>query len=362
MHRVILNYLINNYLKSLFKVFLFFYSFGIILNLFEEIEFFKNVDASIFMPLLLTILFIPGMIINLLPFIIFVTSMKFLVDIRNNKDLLTMKIFGYSNFKIFLILSLVSFLLGWFILFFVNPLTSTMSKYYEQTKSKYSRDINHLATFNKNGIWIRENLQQGSRIITASRFENQNLYDVQIFNFDENFKLNEKIFSKTADINKNDWVLEEVEVLKIGDNVNKEIKHDVLSIKSIYTHDKIINLFKNFETLSFLDLLINFENLVNQGYNKIFLSQSLQSMLSMPFFLFIMTALACILVMNTLKKSNNVKFIFVGIILCVIVYYLKDLSVALGQTNRIPLTLATWIPVIVIGMFSLIGVLQINEK
>ena len=191
MHRVILNYLINNYLKSLFKVFLFFYSFGIILNLFEEIEFFKNVDASIFMPLLLTILFIPGMIINLLPFIIFVTSMKFLVDIRNNKDLLTMKIFGYSNFKIFLILSLVSFLLGWFILFFVNPLTSTMSKYYEQTKSKYSRDINHLATFNKNGIWIRENLQQGSRIITASRFENQNLYDVQIFNFDENFNLND---------------------------------------------------------------------------------------------------------------------------------------------------------------------------
>ena len=48
MHRVILNYLINNYLKSFFKVFLFFYSFGIILNLFEEIEFFKNVDASIY--------------------------------------------------------------------------------------------------------------------------------------------------------------------------------------------------------------------------------------------------------------------------------------------------------------------------
>ena len=63
-----------------------------------------------------------------------------------------------------------------------------------------------------------------------------------------------------------------------------------------------------------------------------------------------------------LKKSNNMKFIFAGIILCVIIFYLKDLSVALGQTNRIPLTLATWIPVIVIGMFSSIGILQINEK
>jgi lipopolysaccharide export system permease protein len=362
MHRVILKYLINNYLKSFFKVFLFFYSFGIILNLFEEIEFFKNIDASIFMPLLLTILFIPGMIINLMPFIIFVTGMKFLFEIRNNKDLLTMKIFGYSNFKIFLILSIVSFLLGWFILFFINPLTSTMSKYYEQTKSKYSRDINHLATFNKNGLWIRENLESGSRIITASKFDNQKLYDVKIFNFDKNFKLNEKIYSKSANISKNDWALEDVTILEIGDNVNKNAEHEFFSINSIYTHDKVISLFKNFETLSFLDLLINFEILVDQGYNKIFLNQSLQSMLSMPFFLFIMTALASILVMNTLKKSNNVKFIFVGIIFCVIVYYLRDLSIALGQTNRISLTLATWIPIIIIGIFSLIGVLQINEK
>ena len=85
-------------------------------------------------------------------------------------------------------------------------------------------------------------------------------------------------------------------------------------------------------------------------------------MLSMPFFLFIMTALASILIMSTLKRSNNFRFIIVGLIVCVIIYYLKDLSIALGQTNRISLTLAAWIPIIVIGMFSFVGILQINEK
>ena len=132
------------------------------------------------------------------------------------------------------------------------------------------------------------------------------------------------------------------------------------NINKISDIKNIVN--KNFQTLSFIDLLINYDDLVNQGYNKIFLNQSLHSMLSMPFFLFIMTSLASILVMNTLKKSNNVKFIFVGIIFCVIIFYLKDLSVVLGQTNRISLTLATWIPVIVIGIISSIGILQINEK
>ena len=81
MHSVLLNYLLKNYLKSFLKVFLFFYTFGLILNLFEEIEF-LNLDVSFLIPLFLTIIFIPGMLINLLPFIIFISSLKFLVDIE----------------------------------------------------------------------------------------------------------------------------------------------------------------------------------------------------------------------------------------------------------------------------------------
>ena len=80
-----------------------------------------------FTPLVLTIILIPSMLIKILPFIIFVSSMLFMHNIRNNKDLLTLKIFGYSNLKIFFILAIASFMLGWIILIFVNPITSSMS-------------------------------------------------------------------------------------------------------------------------------------------------------------------------------------------------------------------------------------------
>ena len=85
-------------------------------------------------------------------------------------------------------------------------------------------------------------------------------------------------------------------------------------------------------------------------------------MLSLPFFLFLMTALASVFTMNTLKKSDNLRLIFLGFITCILTFYLKDLSLALGQTNRIPLILAIWAPVIALGFFTFIGVLQINEK
>ena len=67
------------------------------------------------------------MIIKIFPFIIFLQDMWFMVKIRNNKDLLTLKVYSYSNIKIFFILAFTSFILGWVILFFFNPVTSLLA-------------------------------------------------------------------------------------------------------------------------------------------------------------------------------------------------------------------------------------------
>ena len=118
---------------------------------------------------------------------------------------------------------------------------------------------------------------------------------------------------------------------------------------------------KNFEIV-LLSADSNYKELLKNGYNKTFLNQSLHTLLSLPFFLLMMTAIASILTLNTLKKSDNLKFITLGLIVSVLVFYFKDLSLALGQTDRIPLILAVWAPVLALSLFALVGVLQINEK
>ena len=139
-------------------------------------------------------------------------------------------------------------------------------------------------------------------------------------------------------------------------------KKDTYKINSIYNYEKINSLFKNFDTMSFLDLIVDYKVLLDNGYNEIFLKQSLHTMLSLPFFLFLMTAIASILTLNTLQRSDNLKFVAIGLIITVLVYYFKDLSLALGLTDRVPLILAIWSPVIALSLFTFIGVLQINEK
>ena len=106
-----------------------------------------------------------------------------MLSIRNNKDLLTLKVFGYSNIKIFFILALTSFILGWAILILINPAASSMSKYYEKTKSNYSRDIDHLVTFNKNGLWIKEYFDDTHRVISANKPQRSKFIRCNNFSF-----------------------------------------------------------------------------------------------------------------------------------------------------------------------------------
>ena len=117
MNKIINKYLIFKFFKNFFTTILIFLSLGIMLNLFEEIEFFKNLNLSFTLPIVLSLSYVPTLILELLPFIIFLSSVVYFLNLRSSKDLLLIKLFGYSNLKIILIISTFSFILGIFFLF-----------------------------------------------------------------------------------------------------------------------------------------------------------------------------------------------------------------------------------------------------
>ena len=141
-----------------------------------------------------------------MPFIIFISAMWFFISIKQNNELLTLKVFGYSNAKIIALISLLSFLWGLIILIIINPVTSDMVKYYEKTKSNYSKDTDHLVTINRNGVWIKETKKDNLYIINADRLENNFLIDVSInIISNENVIKEKNIWLKKQIFHLNDW-------------------------------------------------------------------------------------------------------------------------------------------------------------
>ncbi len=363
MNNKINNYLIANYTKVVLNAILIAFCLGLILNLFEEVEFFKNSEESLFLPVILTLSYIPNLIfINLMPFIIFLSAMWFFISIKYNNELLTLKVFGYSNLKIIALVSTLSFICGLLILIVINPVTSNMVKYYEKTKSNYSKDTDHLVTINRNGVWIKENKQDNLYIINADRLENNNLVDVSINIISNQNIIVKRIEAEKADVTFNDWNIKNPKIFNFDKegNISIDSKKN-MEFNSFYNVQKLNNLFKNLDTISFIELLTEYKNLIVRGYEKVVISEKINSFFALPFFLALMTILAAIFTINN-RNSNNINYFMIAVLSCAIIYYMKDLSVALGKSDRISPEISVWIPIIVIGLINSIGLLQINEK
>ena len=126
--------------------------------------------------------------------------------------------------------------------------------------------------------------------------------------------------------------------------------------------EKINSLYRNLNTLSFIDLVKDYRQLNEKGYSKKLLNEQIHKFLSLPFFLFLMVILASIFTIGTAKTGQNFYYIVLSILISIVIFYFKDLSIALGQTEKISLVLSVWMPIIAVGLFCSIGVIQINEK
>ncbi|SVB93444.1 uncharacterized protein METZ01_LOCUS246298, partial [marine metagenome] len=197
---VINKYLTGEFLKSFLNVLLIFCCAGLVMNLFEEINYFRKYDVGMGLPIQLSFMIIPSIVINMLPFILFLSSMWVLIKLKNNRDLLSLRTFGISNGKFIFLFSSIAFIIGIIILTALNPVTSVAVKYYEDIKGSYDLDKSHLASINANGIWIKEKIGKNINIIKSGELRGNFLIDVSIYKFNENNLLFERTEAKQANI------------------------------------------------------------------------------------------------------------------------------------------------------------------
>ena len=202
---MIRSFLINKYLskefiKIIINTSIIFFSLGFIMNLFEEINFFKDLDVSIYVPIMLTFLFVPSLLNNFFPFVILISGIWFFLKMKKTHELTAINISGMSNFSIIIIPSFVSIIIGIFFITALNPITSLLVKKYESIKGNYEVDQDYLAAITENGIWIKEKDQQRNNIIRSSNLESNNLAQVTIYEFNKDNDFVRRIEAESANI------------------------------------------------------------------------------------------------------------------------------------------------------------------
>ena len=263
---IINRYLAKEFLHVVLNMSFAFFCLGFILNLFEEINFFKDFDVGFSVPIVMTSLFVPGLLYKMFPFVILFSGIWFFRKIKKTDEIVALKISGISNFSIIIIPSFIVILLGIFFITLVNPITSTLIKKYESVKGSYEKEQDYLAAINVNGIWIKEKNLNKNFIIRSSNLDNEKIMNLPIYEFDINNNFIKRIEAKSADISTIHWALSDATIIdNEGIILEKNINH--LSYQSMYDLQKIKSLYSNLDTVSFWSLDEEIKLLEDRGYS-----------------------------------------------------------------------------------------------
>ena len=357
--KVYQNYISKQFLLTFVKTVSVFVTLAFILNIFEEINFFKDLDVSIGLPIFLTFLNIPSILFEIFPFIFLITTQFFFIKLIEQNENISLKNFGLSNSKIIKLLAILSFLVGVIIVTIFYNLSSNLKHSYLNIKNSYAKDNKYLAVITENGIWIKDAKNGITSIINAIDLKGNILNNVDIVQFDENFNFIQNISAEKVNIKNKVWKSKSA-ILNNELETNQKINDFQLSTNIDF--QDISSLFSNLTSLSILELndLKNKYNEIN--YSSVEVDSAIQKIFSFPFYLMLMTILSSTLMMNIKQNRTKIFHLIFGILISVIIYYLSFFFEELGKNEKVPVLVSIWVPLLMIGIISMLNLVKINEK
>ena len=352
-------YLIKSLLKNIFLISCLFLILSFLLNIIEEIRFFKNLDLGISFSFLLTFLNVPSILYEIFPFIFLISTQMFFVNLFEKEELIVLKKHGVDNLVLIKILIITSLVCGILIVSLFYTISAQMKHSYLSFKNKFTDDNKYLAVVNENGLWIKDEVDNSINIINAETFENDTLKKLIITQMDKDFNIVKTIIGKSANIQKNTWKIKNVEVHEIE---KSKVSHDQILFKTNFNKEKLNNIFSNLTSLTFFELLSMSKDYNQLGYSTLEINSHLHKLYSFPIFLMIMSLVGGILMLNIKYNKSKIVNITIGIILSVIIYYLNYFINLLGTNEKLPIIISIWLPHLILFLFCLTFLIRINEN
>ena len=365
----IIKYLSKEFLDTLIVVFFVFLSLSLLINFVEEMIFFKskNLDSFLITVSYLTLAKTPSTLVDLSIFIFLFSGIFFFDKIVKNNELNTALLSGISRITTVMVPSFISFFLGILIILMLTPISATSLRFYEKTKRLYSQNEN-LIVMNNTGLWFVESAESGFKIIRADKISNNDfskLKNVTIYNLDKKFNFTKRYDAENAIINNQNWSLRNVKILSgtdIKETGNKNLSNLNTELVSSININDLKNFFSNAGTVSFWNISNNIKISNERGYSGDELIVQLHKYLSLPIYLFATILISTIFTLGIKKNYSSFVFLFFGIMLGLFIYFLNDLSVAIGLSNIVPINIAVWSPTVLLLFLSIINLIKINEQ
>ncbi|MDA9534206.1 LptF/LptG family permease [Amylibacter sp.] len=349
----------KRYLISFIRVFLSIVLLVLLFDFLTNLNRLNGIEAQIWNALILSFLRTTTYLSLAMPLIIMLSALAFSVSLSRSNEFIVLRASGVSALKGLFSVILSAFFLGLISIFILDPLAGKMIGYYDIKLDKLRSKEQSQVLINDNGYWMRQATLNGHQIIKAVSVSNngQRLHQVTIFNYDKNGLVKERFFSESAALEKNELLLtntikwSDTKIKKNPIIANEKIKK--LNIKTEITPTQLLDGYASPETISPWNMNKQIKKVKSSGFSVLKYQSKKMEQYARPFLFIVMVILGTVFTLQNSRSRN----IGISVVLAVasgfFLHFFQNFCTTLGRSGEIPLIVATWSPIISIGLIAM---------
>lgn len=322
----------------------------------------KAGESDIILSLKLAILKLPGMIFEILPFIVLFASLGTFFILARRSELVIARASGISIWRLLFPGVSIILAIGFFAVIVLQPLIATSTYKFKELEARFIRGQPSLVTLSENGLWLKDiNSADGSyRIINSLGLEKQgsNLEKVILFNHSKSGKLISRFDAENALLINNSWRLNNTWIYK--SEKKPEFKNQI-TIKTSLTPNQIQENFAPPETISIWNLPKFIKIAEQAGFTATRHKTKFYSILVFPLFLSSMLIIAAPFSIRFIRSEKTNNLIFSGLLCGLLLYTLSNVISAFGASGSINPILSAWSPPILAILLGVSALIFIEE-
>ena len=342
-------YITLRYLQCLGISLLATFFFIILIDGSDQLNFFSSNNLNFVDAFTNILLRIPMLTMEALALVVMLGAILTFLWLSNSNELTILKASGKSAFRLLMPPLIITIFIGLLGTFIGSPIVSVSMRASDKLLESFNLTSKNSLSVSDNDIWLRDRGNNSDMVIKASQMNSTAtvFYNLVIFEFQGEEKLNRKIKASKALLKDGFWELENVKILKNTPVENKAlnlISLESLDIETSLTKEQITDSFADPRVISIYSLNDFIKRLETSGYSALRHKLFFLTELARPIFFTAMLLIAAVFLLKTEKKLNRGISVFFCVFIGFILFSLQKLSESYALTEQVSLQLVAFGP------------------
>lgn len=356
-------YLGRQFLISVLAVFVVFSCIALIADLVELLRRTSDKDEiGAGLIAAMAVLKLPTISMELAPFAVLFGAMATFLRLTRNHELVVARAAGVSVWQFLAPALIVALAFGAAMVTVYNPIAATMSGQYERLEAKHLRGRTSLVAVSSSGLWLRQADEQGQSVIHALRVSERGLRlaDVIIFLYGPRDEFVGRIDAESAVLMEAEgywdltdaWITKEEEASQFHERYRQPTSLTITQVQESFASPA---------TISFWDLPRFIELAEAAGFSAKRYRLHWYSLLATPFLLCTMVLIGATFSLRVRRLGGVTQLVLAGMLSGFLLFFLSDLSLALGISGIVPPFLAAWSPAFIAMLLGLAALFHLED-